>query len=276
MAEPSAAVAENSAPRVEAREWPIKLFKKSPLKQKKLEMITSLIGDVDGKICLDIGSDNGVISFFLRERGGEWYSADLIAETVDSIRALVGERVHQIDGRTTPYNDNQFDVVIIVDFLEHIESDSEFIEELYRVLKPGGTLVVNVPNPRQGVMRWLKSRLGQTDEAHGHVRPGYSTDALRELLGHKFTIQSSASYSRLFSDLVDTGITFALDLLKKGGRSKKGTVVTGDDLGRLKKSFTLYSILYPFVSLFVRLDSLFPFLHGNMLIARCDSTKADG
>src|SRR5690606_34648814 len=122
-----------------------------------------------------------------------------------------------------------FDLVVIVDFLEHIESDREFINEVYRILKPKGKLVVNVPNPKRGMLRRIRFLLGQTDEAHGHVRPGYSLSALETLLSDGFLLSRSESYSRLFSVLIDTLITGALDLLKRGGRGRKGTVMTSSD-----------------------------------------------
>ncbi|RMG40309.1 MAG: SAM-dependent methyltransferase [Candidatus Dadabacteria bacterium] len=248
--------------------WPVKLFKRSPLKQKKLAMIMDMIGSLESKVCLDIGSDNGVISYFLRQAGGKWYSADLIPETVESIRSLVGERVEQISPESVPYADSFFDLIVIVDFLEHIEDDRKFIEELFRVIKPGGELIVIVPNPKEGLLRKFRFAIGQTDEAHGHLRPGYSREELEALLNPYFNMLETRSFSRLFSVLVDTLITFALDLLKGKAHTRKGNVVTGGDLSKLKKSFRFYSLLYPFIAFFVKLDDLFFWLHGNMLIAR--------
>ncbi|MCB9030611.1 MAG: class I SAM-dependent methyltransferase [Deltaproteobacteria bacterium] len=248
------------------RDWALKLYSKSPLKQKKFEMISKFCPKTAGKVCLDIGSDNGVISLLLRQQGGEWHSADLIEETVTSIRELVQTNVDQISGTKTPYIDNQFDLVIIVDFLEHIETDSTFVNELKRILKPTGHLIINVPNPKQGLLRKLQFLIGQTDLAHGHVRPGYTVEELQQLLGSGFKIQQHESYSRFFSVLIDTLITFALDILK-GKRGQKGTVVTKNDLTKMKKSFKLFSLIYPVISLFVTLDKLVPFSHGNMLIA---------
>lgn len=248
--------------------WALKLFHASPLKRRKLRKILAMIDSPEGKRSLDIGSDNGVISMLLRQKGGEWASADLIPETVESIRGLVQTEVYQIDGRSMPFADRWFDQVIIVDFLEHIETDVACARELARILKPGGTLVVNVPNPGEGLIRRLRFALGQTDAAHGHLRPGYSLSALQQLLAPEFEIERSEPYSRFFSEFVDTVITGALDLLKGAHRGQKGNVVRGEDLKKLSKSFKLFRIISPFLSFFVWLDELFPFLHGNLLIIR--------
>lgn len=263
----------------EQEPWPIRLFEKSPLKQEKLQQILRLIGEPVARECLDVGSDNGVISYLLRERGraaGEiWHSCDLIPETVESIRSLVGERVDQIDGLSTPYSTEHFDLVVIVDLLEHIETDREFINEVYRILKPGGSLIVNVPNPKEGILRRFRSLIGQTDQAHGHLRPGYTLEEIEELLGDGFVVESSQSYSRLFSVLIDTLITAALDFLKKSRGGEKGTVVTGGDMKKMEKSFKLYSALFPLIKIFVELDRLFSFLRGNMLIVKVGKSRIE-
>lgn len=95
---------------------------------------------------LDIGADNGVVSYLLRQRGGNWKSADLDQTTVEAIQDLIQERVFQINDQFTPFADNQFDCVAIIDFLEHIPNDEEFIKELYRIVKPEGKVIINVPH----------------------------------------------------------------------------------------------------------------------------------
>ena len=97
-------------------QWALDLFNVSPLKQEKLKQISALIPSVEGKTCLDIGSDNGVVSLLLRKIGGQWKSADLLEKTVASIKSLVGERVFQIDANKVPFKDGEFDLVIVVDF----------------------------------------------------------------------------------------------------------------------------------------------------------------
>ena len=258
----------------ENQHWALELFGASPLKQRKWRKLIQLLPPCDGLRCLDIGSDNGVISLLLRRRGGEWHSADLIPETVDAIRALVTDRVAQISDRETPYATSQFNLVAIIDFLEHIHNDRAFIEELTRITAPHATLIINVPNPRPGPMRRLRFWLGQTDEAHGHVRPGYSAEDLRTLLAPHFLVEEVHEYGGVWSELCDAVITAALDLLKPGGRGKKGSVVTGGDLNRMKKSFRLYRFIAPFMSAMVRCDEILPHGSRTMLIARATKRSA--
>ena len=107
-----------------AGDWALRLFDRSVLKQAKYRQIVAAVGDTAGKRCLDLGSDNGVISYLLRRRGGSWASADLDRTTVEAIRGLVRDDVHQIDGRRLPFDDASFDVVVVVDLLEHVADDA--------------------------------------------------------------------------------------------------------------------------------------------------------
>jgi 2-polyprenyl-3-methyl-5-hydroxy-6-metoxy-1,4-benzoquinol methylase len=57
------------------------------------------------------------------------------------------------DGRRLPFADASFDTVTMLDVLEHVADRQSMIEEIARVLKPGGTWVVSVPY--RGAVAWL-------------------------------------------------------------------------------------------------------------------------
>ncbi len=247
------------------REWAVALFRRSVLKQRKLAEVAGMLGPTGGLRCLDLGSDNGVVSLLLRERGGSWASGDLTEEAVGSIRSLVGEDVHLVRGDGLPFPDASFDRVAVVDMLEHIPDEVAFARELARVTRPGGLLVVNTPHMKRTALRRLRHALGQTDEKHGHLRPGYTPERLQVLLSSGFAPERHRTYSRFFSEAVDAALNWGLERLGKGP-SAKGMVVTGGDLARHRKTFRVYAAVYPLVWAATRLDVLVP-ASGYMLIA---------
>jgi SAM-dependent methyltransferase len=166
------------------------------LKQAKFRRIIDLLEHPAGKVNLDIGADNGVISYLLRQRGGRWSSADLDQRAVASIRQLVKTDVYQLDGARLPFADRSVDQVVVVDYLEHIHDDRTFARELERVLTPGGCVIINVPHPQPGsLLNRLRHRIGLTDEWHGHVRPGYTLATL-SIARPRFRIERAVTYSR--------------------------------------------------------------------------------
>jgi SAM-dependent methyltransferase len=245
--------------------WALRLFRKSPLKRDKVAALLSVLGPVDGKRCLDLGSDNGVVSLLLRKRGGSWASGDLTPETVEAIRGLVERDVHLVTEDRLPFADREFDVVVVADMIEHVAHETAFVAELARVLKPRGKLVVNTPHARNTALRRLRLSLGQTDEKHGHLRPGYTRESLGTLLRPWFEVGESKTYTKAFSETVDTVMQLGLEGLGKKG-SKKGVVVTGGDLNKHAKLFAAYSAIFPFIWVFSRLDALLPWNDGYRLL----------
>jgi SAM-dependent methyltransferase len=254
--------------------WALALFRRSPLKQAKFDAIVKLLGEVAGKRCLDLGGDNGVISFLLRQRGGDWWSADLGAAQAAAIRDLVGERVWALDGPRLPFEDRSFDAIVVADLLEHIEDDARLVEELARVLEPGGVLIVNVPHrkPRSLVTR-LRVAVGLTDAWHGHVRPGYTIAELTRLLRPRFDVEITRTYGRACSELLDVILNAARRWVAEGSSpqsagSPKGAVVTRQEVETFTRSYRLLSAVYPLLWFASRLDVLLVGQSGYRLIVR--------
>ncbi|RJX35244.1 MAG: class I SAM-dependent methyltransferase [Desulfarculus sp.] len=258
-----------------SQDWALALFNKSVLKQAKYAQIVRLLGDTHGRRCLDMGADNGVISLLLRQRGGSWASADLTEAAVASIRSLVESDVHQIDGRRTPFADREFDAVVIVDFLEHIATDQEFLDEAARIMKPGGVLIINVPHKKRwSLINPLRHALGLTDAWHGHLRPGYTRAELTALLGGRFKVLTGRTYSKTFSELVDTALNFGyvIGQRQRGGQasSDKGVVVTQADWQQNAKQMAMLKAAYPLLKLVSWLDRALFFFSGYKLILKAE------
>ena len=251
------------------------LFRASVLKQAKWRELSRAVSDTPYQDALDLGSDNGIISLLFRERGGCWTSADLTSETVEAIGRMVGDRVHRLHGSRLPFPDAAFDLIVVVDLLEHLHDDRELLAELARCLRPGGRLVLNVPHLKRGaVLPPLRHRLGLTDAWHGHQHAGYTAQSLRALLPPELVLERSHTYSRFFSHLLDTALNW---MYLRGTRGRavstaKGMVVTGASAGG-----RLLAAAYPALRLWAALDHLVPFTEGYMLlatVARVPSTRS--
>lgn len=87
-------------------------------------------------------------------------------------------------GEELPFDAASFDVVTMLAVLEHIEHEQAILKEIYRVLKPGGKLVLTVPSVwAQPVLEFLSYRLKIVDEAEirDHKRY-YDRQRLRQTL----------------------------------------------------------------------------------------------
>jgi SAM-dependent methyltransferase len=74
-------------------------------------------------------------------------SVDYVPADLDPQAAHLARIVVQAaDITRQPWADNHFDIAIVSHVLEHIDDDAAALRELYRVLKPGGTAVIQVPN----------------------------------------------------------------------------------------------------------------------------------
>ena len=84
------------------------------------------------------------------------------------------------NGYGLPFRDESFDCVIASEILEHLHQDEVALDEIERVLKPGGILAVSVPRYLPEAVCWALSD-DYANSAGGHVRI-YRANELREKL----------------------------------------------------------------------------------------------
>jgi len=107
---------------------------------------------------------------------------DLLAEGVYPVFFdYAGLRYARLtDAVKTPYEDAGFDAVVASGVLEHVPMDYESLKEMYRILRPGGRLIVAYLPNRWSLEEW---RLRRRDPAGAHQRL-YTVHDLRSMLLH--------------------------------------------------------------------------------------------
>jgi len=100
---------------------------------------------------LDVGCGEGRLTWYLaQETGREIIGIDLSRSGFRKARRVarqagVGNLVRCIkgDARHLNFPDGQFDVVILSYSLHHVEDSPAALQEIHRVLKPGGTIIIS-------------------------------------------------------------------------------------------------------------------------------------
>lgn len=125
----------------------------------RLQATLDLIGSGPGEV-LDAGMGPGRLCAELERRGWMASGIDVSAAMV----AIAAERLplarkRLLAGNITdiPFPAESFDAVAATGVIEYVDQPAEAISELSRVLRPGGTLVVSVPNARALPVVWRRS-----------------------------------------------------------------------------------------------------------------------
>lgn len=123
---------------------------------------------------LDVGCG---IGRFLKEAGASY---DVFGTEISEYALLAANHQAGLKGRLTqadalkglPYRSGSFDVVTALDIVEHLDRPETFVAEAWRLLRPGGLLVLSTPNP-DSLGRAIKKDqwFGFRDKTHVSIQP---------------------------------------------------------------------------------------------------------
>lgn len=116
------------------------------LVRKKIiaERIRTLLRNPANLQSLNVGAATGATSDMLTEFGSVM-SIEYDATCTEFAKTYMTTPIEQGSILGLPYEANQYDLVTALDVIEHVEDHQLAVQELWRVCKPGGHIVITVP-----------------------------------------------------------------------------------------------------------------------------------
>jgi SAM-dependent methyltransferase len=151
------------------------IVRRHPWWQARARLTLRLLADLQIKSpaqVLDAGCGWGVTLEALENAG---YSASGLDQSSGALEQLdrPGRKLIEADlNQAIPQTVSQFDAVLALDVIEHLDLDQLAVRRLGALLRPGGTLIVSVPA--------LPALFGEFDMIQGHRRR-YLPDDLRRV-----------------------------------------------------------------------------------------------
>ena len=111
------------------------------------EIAKIIVNEFNPKNILDIGYADGLLLECFYKHGVECYGVDISKEALSYAPEELKPNLILLDieKRDLPFKDNTFDVITILEVLEHLHNHRRIISEMYRVLKPGGIVLMSTP-----------------------------------------------------------------------------------------------------------------------------------
>jgi 2-polyprenyl-3-methyl-5-hydroxy-6-metoxy-1,4-benzoquinol methylase len=111
-----------------------------------------------GCVLADLGCGTGVFLRYMKGRIAQGYGIDTATPDIrvdDKIEFKSGNLEQEV-----PLADQSVDVVTSLAVLEHLEHPERFVDEIFRILKPGGRCLLTTPSPRaKPILEFLAYRL---------------------------------------------------------------------------------------------------------------------
>lgn len=130
------------------------LVSDNPIHQRLLKAYYEAEPYINGRV-LEPGCGEGRGIDLLAHKADEYVAIDKIGAVIDDLKG----KFDGVDFRQMVFppfsgmEDNSFDTVISFQVIEHVKEDKLFLEEIHRVLKPGGQAIITTPNIKMSLAR---------------------------------------------------------------------------------------------------------------------------
>lgn len=177
--------------------------------------VKEIVKAFDRPTLLDVGCGTG-INFSVLSKYGETFSSDASEEALRFSKSRGTTGLVRADLESLPFGASSFDVVTALDVLEHVDNDLAAMDELLRVTRTGGVLVITVP--AYGFL-W-----SEHDEALHHRRRYAASELRNKLTNAGFEVERITYYiTFLFFPILF--MRFAQSLSKKSIHAKTSHII---------------------------------------------------
>lgn len=232
--------------------------------------VSMLLPQLGDKI-LDVGCGLGYFIEVMSQYGAKCTGIDVDDLCLAYCRDNISGAYFKVDLTKPPYpfSDSHFDKAICSEVLEHIKENDVILEELKRIMKPNGTLVVSTPC-LDGVFGTLWKRIGHnsvnSNSHEYHHHKGYTEKTLSELLAKHSFVKQKTLYTMVFGVEAVMGISKVVVRkmqLKKIDSQANALNVDGMFLWKV------YKRLFQFLFLYAKVEQpLAKVIKGHMIIMK--------
>lgn len=164
-------------------------YEKQTIDDSHLKLLIDMMKVKRNDKILDLGTGTGYIAFPLAEkyRTSTIIGLDIVTETLkrNAIKAeksnINNLRFISYNGNILPFLDNSFDIIIARYTLHHFPNIMQSFEEMYRILKPNGKLLISDPTPNENDSCQFVDKFMQV-KPDGHIK-FYRLDEYQKMLG---------------------------------------------------------------------------------------------
>jgi ubiquinone/menaquinone biosynthesis C-methylase UbiE len=124
-----------------------------------------------GSRVLDVGSGSGWVARQLIARSGKVVSVDLSQKNLREIKSTLGQGSAGFvlaDACQLPFQNGCFDLIVISEILEHLNSPASCLQEFERILAPEGKVVASTPY-REKIQYYLCIHCNKKTPANAHL-----------------------------------------------------------------------------------------------------------